>query len=214
MPPDLTPLEARLLACLIEKQATTPDQYPLTLNALVNACNQKSNREPVMNLTEGEVQRTLDGLLHRHLVIEKGGAGSRVPKYHQRVCGGDYSWLSLNPQQAAVMCELMLRGPQTPGELRARVGRLAEFTDIAQVEATLESLIHRAEKPLVVHLPREPGRREARFAQLLCGPVEVTAATDHEPAGAAHPLDDERIARLEEEVRQLRAEVDELKRRA
>jgi len=213
MPPDLTPLEARVLACLIEKQATTPDQYPLTLNALVNACNQKSNRDPVMNLDEVEVQRVLDGLLHRHLVIEKGGAGSRVPKYHHRVCGGDYSWLSLSPQQAAVMCELMLRGPQTPGELRGRVGRLAEFTDIAQVEATLESLIHREEKPLVVHLPREPGRREARYAQLLCGPVEVTAASAQEPAGDGQDADSGRLALLEEQVRLLRAEVDELKRR-
>lgn len=209
---DLTPLEARVLACLVEKQVTTPDQYPLSLNALVNACNQKSNRDPVLALTEGEVQRTVDGLLHRHLIVEKSGFGSRVPKYQHRMYGTEYSWMQLTAQEAAILCELMLRGPQTPGELRARASRMAEFTGVDQVESLLDALARRAEKPLAVQLAREPGRRESRHAHLLCGPVDTHLA--HMPSATA-PAEteaaDDRIARLEDEVRQLRTELEELK---
>jgi uncharacterized protein YceH (UPF0502 family) len=213
---ELTAAEARVIGCLIEKQVTTPDQYPLSLNALVNACNQKSNRDPVLALTESEVQRVVDGLAHRHLVVEKSGFGSRVPKYQHRFCGGEYAALKLTPQEAAILCELMLRGPQTPGELRARASRMAEFGDVSEVEAALQALALRdpeplVNQPLVAQLPREPGRRESRYAQLLCGPVEAQAAATAPAHAAAEPVAD-RLARLEDEVQQLRAELDELRR--
>jgi uncharacterized protein YceH (UPF0502 family) len=209
----LTPLEARVIGCLVEKQITTPDQYPLSLNALVNACNQKSNRDPVLALAEADVQRVVDVLTHRHYVVEKSGFGSRVPKYQQRFCHGDYGVLQLSPQALAVLTELLLRGPQTPGELRARAGRMAEFVDVGQVEAALESLARHDRQPLVVQLPREPGRRESRYAHTLSGPVDARA---HAAATAAQPGadggSDERLAYLEDEVRRLRTDLDELRR--
>ncbi len=166
---ELTPYEARVIGCLIEKQITTPDQYPLSLNALVNACNQKSNRDPVLDLDEGTVQRTVDGLSRKHFVVEKSGFGSRVPKYQHRFCNTEYGTLKLDEQEVAVICELLLRGPQTPGELRSRAGRMATFADVSDVEAALARLADR--EGFVVRLPREPGRRESRFAHLLSGPV-------------------------------------------
>ena len=123
----LTAIEARIIGALIEKQITTPDQYPLSLNALVNACNQKSNREPLMQLDEPTVKFVVDGLARRHLVVEKSGFGSRVPKYQQIFCNTEFGSLKFTPQETAIMCELLLRGPQTPGELRSRVPRMAEF---------------------------------------------------------------------------------------
>src|SRR5947209_19681469 len=144
---ELAPLEARVIGCLIEKQITTPDQYPLSLNALVNACNQKSNREPVLELDERTVQQTVDELGRKHLVVEKSGFGSRVPKYQHRFCNTEYGTLKLTPQELALVCELLVRGAQTPGELRARASRMASFSDVAQVEATLESLRTREDGP-------------------------------------------------------------------
>ena len=160
----LTPLETRIIGCLIEKQITTPDQYPLSLNSLTAACNQKSNRDPLLNLAEREVQFGLDGLARRHFVIERSGFGSRVPKYQHRFCNTEYGTLKLSDQEVAVLCELMLRGPQTPGELRARANRLAMIAEVADVEATLHSLLNRADGPFVARLPREPGRRDSRYA--------------------------------------------------
>src|SRR5258706_2167158 len=139
----LTVLEARVIGCLIEKQITTPDQYPLSLNALANACNQKSNRDPVMDLDEATVQQTLDSLSKKHLVIEKSGFGSRVPKYQHRFCNTEYGTFKLDPQELAVVCELLLRGAQTPGELRSRASRMASFTDVSEIEATLNRLSDR-----------------------------------------------------------------------
>ncbi len=176
----LTPLEARVLGCLIEKEITTPDQYPLSLNALTNACNQKTNRHPVLELGETTVQDTLDGLSKRHLVMDRSGFGSRVLKYRHRLCNGDHNPLQFSPQELGIVCELMLRGPQTPGELRNRAQRLAPFTDLGVVERTLEGLVTRSDGPFVLKLARQPGAREARYAQLLTGMPEDGAGAEPE----------------------------------
>src|SRR6185437_2599523 len=140
---ELDSLEARVIGCLIEKQVTTPDQYPLSLNALVSACNQKSNRDPVMSVDESTLQRTIDALSRKHLVLERSGFGSRVPKYQQLFCNTEYGSLKFSPQELAVVCELLLRGPETPGELRSRASRMASFTEVAEIEAVLQSLLER-----------------------------------------------------------------------
>jgi uncharacterized protein YceH (UPF0502 family) len=216
---ELTPQEARVMGSLIEKQVTTPDQYPLSLNALVAACNQKSNREPVMSLDEPVVQAVLDRLSARHLVVERSGFGSRVPKYQHRLCNTEAGTLKLDPHELAILTELLLRGPQTPGELRSRASRMASFGDVSEVEAALERLAGDGEgpgarQPLAVRLAREPGRREARHAHLLSGPVPdalMGGEAAAEPLPAVGEPQQERIARLEEEVRALRAEVSALK---
>ena len=210
---ELTPLEARVIGCLIEKQISTPDQYPLSLNALVNACNQKSNRHPLMAVDEPTVQSTLDALARKHLVVEKSGFGSRVPKYQHRFCNTEFGTLKLTAHELAIVCELLLRGPQTPGELRTRASRLAPFSDVSEVESALESLRARADGPFVVRLPREPGRRDSCYAHLFSGAIAEAAVTDGaqraEPATAAGPS---RLDRLEEQVRLLREELDELRK--
>lgn len=217
---ELAPLEARVIGCLIEKAITTPDQYPLSLNAIVNACNQKSNRDPVMDLSEATVQQTLDSLSKKHLVMEKSGFGSRVPKYQHRFCNTEFGNLKLDPQELAIVCELLLRGPQTPGELRTRASRMAPFGEAADSEAALARLRDRPDGPFVVQLAREPNRRDSRWAHLFSGPVAdaVPATGGPEPIGApegASPdmLTDDRLGRLEREVAALRAELSELKRR-
>jgi uncharacterized protein YceH (UPF0502 family) len=212
---ELSPIEARVIGCLIEKQITTPDQYPLSLNALVNACNQKSNRDPVMSADETEIQTTLDHLIRKHLVIEKSGFGSRVPKYQHRFCNTEFGPLKFTPQELAIVCELLVRGPQTPGELRTRAARMASFAEVGQVETALESLSNRADGPFVVRLPREPGRRDSRYAHLFSGAVTTSAPTEEPipgPSMASAPAPS-RLERLEEEVRQLREEVQDLKAR-
>ena len=214
---ELDPLETRVIGCMIEKQITTPDQYPLSLNALANACNQKSNRDPVMNLDEPTVQHTLDALSRKHLVLERSGFGSRVPKYQHLFCNTEYGSLKFSAQELAIVCELLLRGPQTPGELRSRAGRMASFTDVSEVEAALQSLLERESGPLVARLPREPGRRGSRYMHLFGGEppprasAESVATEDPAAAGEGDAALADRIARLEEEVRQLRAELDELR---
>src|SRR5687768_10731830 len=139
----LSTLEARLIGSLIEKAITTPDQYPLSLNALTNACNQKSNRDPVLSLDERAVQDCVDGLVKKHLVLEKSGFGSRVVKYQHRFCNTGFGSLEFNPVQTAIVCELLLRGPQTPGELRSRVPRMAQLSDPAEIDSALEGLATR-----------------------------------------------------------------------
>jgi uncharacterized protein YceH (UPF0502 family) len=213
---ELDSLEARVIGCMLEKQITTPDQYPLSLNALVAGCNQKSNRDPVMSLDEPTVQRTLDALSRKHLVLERSGFGSRVPKYQHLFCNTEYGSLKFSPQELAIVCELLLRGPQTPGELRSRAARMAAFADVSEVKAALENLLAR-EPPLLRRLPREPGRRESRYMQLFGGEPppealgqEAAAGTaPHQGAGEETLAD--RVARLEDEVQRLRAEVAELK---
>jgi hypothetical protein len=214
---ELSVLEARIIGCLIEKQITTPDQYPLSLNALLLACNQKSNRHPLMDLDEATVQNTVDQLARKHLVIEKSGFGSRVPKYQHRFCNTEYGTLKLTPHELAIVCELLVRGPQTPGELRTRASRMAPLADVAQVEAALESLRTRDDGPFVVQLPREPGRRDSRWAHLFSGAVVIPPAEVAPPlaaAPAAATATSARLDLLEEQVRALRAELDELKQRA
>lgn len=216
---ELDSLEARVIGCLIEKQITTPDQYPLSLNALVNACNQKNNREPVMSLDEPTVQRTLDALSRKHLILERSGFGSRVPKYQHLFCNTEYGTLKFSPQELAIVCELLLRGPQTPGELRSRASRMAPLTDVSEVETALQSLLERESGPLVAKLAREPGRRESRYMQLFGGepPPQALAAEasadEVAPITAAGESLTSRVIRLEEEVRWLRAELEELKAR-
>jgi uncharacterized protein YceH (UPF0502 family) len=186
MKPVLTPMEARVIGCLIEKQITTPDQYPLSLNALVNACNQKSNRDPLMDVDETTVQRTLDDLSRKHLILERSGFGSRVPKYQHRFCNTEFGTLKFNPQELAIVCELLLRGPQTSGELRPRAARMASITDVDQVEAALETLRTREDGPFVVRLPRKAGRRDSQYAHLFSGAVAgAESAADESHAGAS-----------------------------
>jgi uncharacterized protein YceH (UPF0502 family) len=221
----LSAIEARIIGSLIEKQITTPDQYPLSLNALVNACNQKSNREPFMQLEESAVKQAVDGLARRHFVVEKSGFGSRVPKYQQLFCNTEFGSLKFTPQETAIICELLVRGPQTPGELRARVPRLSELPDPGIIESLLEGLAARPEGALVVQLPREAGRRDSRWAQLfeelpgISAAVEAparsaaTASPRTEAAAADVPPGDlaARVAALESEVAALRAELEALR---
>lgn len=213
---ELDALEARVIGCLIEKQVTTPDQYPLSLNALQSACNQKSNRDPVLALDEATVQRTLDALSRRHLLLERSGFGSRVPKYQHLFCNTEYGTLKFSPQELAVVCELLLRGPQTPGELRARASRMAAFSDVSEVEAVLQGLQQRESGPLVARLAREPGRRESRYTHLFSGepPPEGEAqdlAAAPAAATAAGGSLEGRVARLEAELEALRAELAQLR---
>lgn len=206
----LTPHEARIIGCLIEKSITTPEQYPLSLNALVNACNQKSNREPVLNLDEATVQQIVDDLIKKRLIMAKSGFGSRVVKHQHRFCNTDFSPLQLSAQQLAILCELFLRGPQTPGELRTRAARLCAFDDLQQVEAALQSMIERPEGAMLLKLPREPGRREPRFAHLFCGEVVIPEASADE-VGATTGTQRERIEQLEQQVEALQQEVAQIK---
>lgn len=216
----LTELEARVIGCLIEKQITTPDQYPLSLNSLVNACNQKSNREPVMELTESQVQQVLDGLSRKHLVVEKSGFGSRVPKYQHRFCNTEFGDLRLDPQELAIVCELLVRGPQTAGELRTRASRMAPFAEVSQAEAALMRLSERPDGPLVVRLQRRAGRRDSEWSHLFSGPVVAPDAEEEESVPSSPPRvslpasgENERLTAVENELRALRAELEELKRR-
>jgi uncharacterized protein YceH (UPF0502 family) len=213
MPIELTAHEARVIGCLIEKQVATPDQYPLSLNALTSACNQKSNRHPVLTLGERDVQATVDALMKRQLVLEKSGFGSRVPKYQHLFCNTQFGSLRFSPQGTAIMCELMLRGPQTPGELRTHAARLAPLKDVGEVEAELEELMTRPDGPFVARLPREPGRRESRYMHLFGDPppAEAEAESATPPATAAATSLGERVASLEREIAALRREVEALK---
>jgi uncharacterized protein YceH (UPF0502 family) len=210
---ELTPLEARVIGCLLEKEITTPDQYPLSLNALVTACNQKSNRDPVLALDAVAVQGVVDGLMKKHLLTDRsGGIGGRVTRYRHRFCNSHFSELQLTPQDVAVVCELLLRGPQTPGELRSHAARLAPFGDVSEVDAVLARLAAR-EEPLVACLPRQPGKRENRWMQLFTGeaPETVAPAPPQEAPAAPHPDAgdlESRVAELEAEVARLHARLD------
>ncbi len=169
----LTLNETRVIGCLLEKESTTPDLYPLTLNALKAACNQKSNREPVLQLSDTELQDTLALLLEKHLIqVEQ---HSRSSKYKHRFCNTALGGLTLSPQERGILCVLLLRGPQTPGELRARTGRLCEFTDVSEVEQALQLLIGLA---LVSPLPREAGKRERRYGHSLSGEISSVSQSD------------------------------------
>jgi len=229
----LDPIQLRVLGALIEKEITTPENYPLSLNALIAACNQRSSRDPVLDLTEDEVRQAVHSLEDMDIVSPVRDA--RVPKYEHRI----RTVLNLRRDETAVLCLLLLRGPQTPGELRGRADRMYSFDDIAAVQSTLERLASRGSdapsgtatlstgsisEPLVVMLPRQPGSRESRYAHLLGGPVAASvptrpfsaqapqnASADHpSPAPVDSRLAAERLQQLEDEVRQLRSRVDAL----
>ena len=206
----LTATEARVIGCLLEKQVTTPEQYPLSVNAVTLACNQKTNREPVMNLAEHEVQDLLDALVKRHYLSTVSGFGNRVTKYEQRFCNSEFGALKLNSAEVALIATLLLRGAQTPGELRTRAARMHEFADMQEVEQALEGLAAREDGPFVLRLAREPGKRESRYMHLFSGEVDTSVATSE----AAAPVADEtllaRVEALENEVEELKQRLDSL----
>lgn len=206
----LTATEARVIGCLLEKQVTTPEQYPLSVNAVTMACNQKTNREPVLNLSEHEVQEQLDALVKRHYLRTVSGFGNRVTKYEQRFCNSEFGDLKLSSAEVAVITTLLLRGPQTPGELRSRAARMHEFSDMQEVEQTLENLASREDGPFVLRLAREPGKRESRYMHLFSGDVETLINV----VEAVSPAGDEtlaaRVDALENEVAELKQRLDSL----
>ena len=204
----LTAVEARVLGSLIEKEITTPEYYPLTLNALTNACNQISNRDPVVSFDEKTVARALESLREKKLAWMVTGVG-RVPKYEHRFAEA----FQLAAQEIAVLCVLMLRGPQTVGEIRGRTGRLYEFKELEEVDLTLQALMA-AQPPLVLRLPRQPGTKESRYAHLLAGEVQIeerATSARLEPATLEIQQENEKLARLESELSLVRAELAELK---
>jgi len=203
--PVLSDVECRVLGALIEKDITTPDYYPLSLNALVNACNQKNNRDPVMSLDENTVRDALLKLQEKRLAGPASGADSRVTKYEHR----SQEVFNFTRAETAIMNVLLLRGPQTPGELRGRTERMHRFEELSDVQATLQKLMQR-EMPLVKMLPRQPGTKESRFAHLLSGDVEGYVAPP-EVSSAPAAEDDGRIARLESEVAELRRKLADLR---
>ncbi|HEX7287156.1 MAG TPA: YceH family protein [Candidatus Angelobacter sp.] len=202
----LSAVECRVLGALIEKDITTPDYYPLSLNALVNACNQKNNRDPLMSLDENAVRDALYTLQEKRLAGPAGGADSRVTKYEHRI----QEVFNFTRAETAVMDVLLLRGPQTPGELRGRTERMYRFEELSDVQATLQKLMQR-EPSLVKILPRQPGTKESRYAHLLAGDVEGHEAPAEAAAVSTRGGDDERVAQLESEVAELRREVADLK---
>jgi len=206
-----SPTEARVIGCLMEKSILTPDQYPLSLNSLVNACNQKSSREPVLSLEPGVVQRTINDLVaSKHVMVQT--FGSRVDKYQQRFCNTQFAAIQFTAAEFAVICLLLLRGPQTPGELKAHSGRLHEFADATQVDAALEALLTRSDGPFVARLPREPRRKDHAWAHLFGGPIESAPAAvdlpEREPTRAGRH---EALAELERRVGELERELAQIK---
>lgn len=206
---ELSAEEARVLGALLEKEHTTPDYYPLSLNALVNACNQKSNREPVMNLTDNDVLACIDGLRKHEFAWLVQSVDARVPKYEENVARK----LDLTLQEVAALCILLLRGPQTIGEIRGRTGRIYPYESMDEVTMSVEALMQR-ETPLVVKLPLQPGRKEARYTHLLCGELDLEALAEAAAVPTPAPraaVDDGRVEALEARVQTLEAELHELK---
>lgn len=207
---ELTAIECRVLGCMIEKSITTPENYPLSLNSLVNACNQKSNRSPVMDLDEPEVLDALDELRAQHLCFRVDTAGSRVPKFKYAI---PEKW-EFRPAHLAILCELLIRGPQTPGELRTRGERMHAFLDLAEVHAALETMQEHEEGVFVKKLPIQAGKKEARYAQLIGGDSDFSDTEDSEttaqpiPSG---PSRNERVEQLEAQVADLQEQVASLK---
>jgi uncharacterized protein YceH (UPF0502 family) len=214
IPQNLSANECRILGSLMEKSVTTAEQYPLTLNALANACNQKSARTPVMSLSQGTVQHTVRSLDEQHLLRIEENFKRGVEKYTQRLCNSSYSELQFDTAQFAIVCLLLLRGPQTPGELRARSGRLHEFADNNEVVTALESLVEYPVDPLVVQLPRSPGRKDSEYMHLLSGEIDIEAHAQQ--VAAAQPeraAPRSSLAELEQRLGELEAEVAHLKQR-
>ena len=208
----LTPNEARVLGCLMEKSLVTPEQYPLTLNALMLACNQKSSRDPLLSLDQGTVEHTARQLENKHLVSSDENFRGRVVKFTQRLCNTPFAELQLAEPEFALICLLLLRGPQTPGELRARSGRLHEFADNGAVEATLDGLLNRESGTLVARLPRSSGRRDSEYMHLFYGPIEsAPAEAVIHPSASIDAGRSDRVSRLESRIEVLERELHELK---
>ena len=216
MTPTLNEIEARIIGCLIEKSIVTPSQYPLTLNALLNACNQRSGRSPTMVLKLGELQNTLRSLEIQNLTRKEENFKSRAEKFVHRFCNTRYSELQFDPAQLAIVCLLLLRGPQTPGEIRARSGRLFEFADNDSIVVALNELMNNEGDPFVVQLPRTPGRKDSEYMHLFSGPVDLEkhaadAAANQSTRSVSRTSTTEleqRVAALEEEVATLKARLD------
>ncbi len=206
----LNATEARVIGCLLEKQVTTPEQYPLSVNAVTMACNQKTNREPVMNLSEHEVQDVLDALVKRHYLRTVSGFGNRVTKYEQRFCNSEFGDLKLSSAEVAVITTLLLRGAQTPGELRSRASRMHEFADMQEVEQVLEGLASREDGPYVVRLAREPGKRESRYMHLFSGEIDISEKSITPDITVGDDDLAARVAALEDEVAGLKQRLDAL----
>ena len=212
---ELTLYEARVIGSLIEKEITTPDQYPLSLNALTNACNQKSNREPVLELDEATIQETLDALVKRSLVSDQSSSANvkSTTKYKHRFCNTEFGILKFSEQELGIICALLLRGPQTPGELRTHTNRLCKFSDMQEVESALNHLMERSDGPFVARLAREPGKRESRYMHLFSGDAPAI-----ELPGSTHSAPDltdserERLDLLELRVDELEQEIVQIKR--
>ncbi len=212
LPLNLSANEARVIGCLMEKSVTTPEQCPLTLNALTNACNQKSSRDPVMSLAQGTVQHTVRDLESKHLLLVEDNFKRGVEKYSQRFCNTSFSELQFDSAQFAIVSLLLLRGPQTPGELKSRSGRLHQFDDNSDVVAALTSLIEHEGDALVVKLPRIPGRKDAEYMHLFCGPVDVEAhASKAEAGNTTEPGVRTSVSELEQRISDLETEVARLK---
>jgi uncharacterized protein len=205
----LNDVELRVLGALIEKQVTTPEYYPLTLNSLTLACNQKNNRNPVTSYDETTVEQALESLREKNLAYIFYGSTSRVPKYKHVIT----EVMHLSPPALALMCVLMLRGPQTPGELASRAARMYEFSGLEEVEATLSELMSRDPDPLVTRLPRQPGQKESRFAHLLAGeiPLEQISEPVHNPERTPRLNPSDRVAALEQEIERLKGDFEQLK---
>lgn len=213
MLPAFSDNEARVIGCLMEKSVITPDQYPMTLNALTTACNQKSGRNPVTSLKQGEVHQTIRLLEAKHLVRMDENFKSHTEKYSQRFCNTRYSNIQFDDAQLAIVCLLLLRGPQTPGELRARSGRLHTFADNAAVVQVLQGLIEGEGEPMLVKLPRAPGRKDSEYMHLFSGAVDVQARASQAPtAKPARTSSREDVAELATRLDQLEAEVAALKK--
>jgi uncharacterized protein YceH (UPF0502 family) len=212
---NLSANEARVIGCLMEKSVVTPEQYPLTLNALINACNQKSSRNPIMSLELGMVQRTTRDLQAKHLVRAEENFKSGVEKFKQLLCNTQFGEYQFDSSQFAIVCLLLLRGPQTPGELRAHSGRLHTYADNVAVMNSLTGLIEWAGNPLVVKLPRTPGRKDAEYMHLFSGPIDIEAhvsqtqtAIDTKTSGRESVLElAQRVSKLEAEVAELKGQL-------
>lgn len=206
----LTPQQCRVIGVMLEKETTTPEHYPLSLNSLTNACNQKSNREPVMSLTESQVQDIVDELAQMNLVSDQGAFGGRVAKYHHRFCNTEFGNLQFSKQQAAIICVMFLRGPQSPGELKTRSNRLADFANVNDVETALTELQNFAEHPLVTKLPRAAGKRDSRYAHTFCGAEQLGVSDIPESVVENESNLSRRVEQLEKRVEQLANQMSDL----
>jgi len=206
---NLSLYQTRVIGVLIEKEIATPDQYPLSLNTLMTGCNQKSSREPVLQLDQSTVQDIVDELKGLRLIREESGYGSRVSKIKHRFCNTEFSDLKLTDQELGIICVLFLRGPQSPGELRTRTNRLCQFNDANEVESVLQAMSERSE-PLVVQLNREPGKRDHRWAHLFSGDIDVDTVVKTAPKATVNNDQDQRITDLEQEVKLLKEQIAKL----